>query len=165
MSKFQKLITDDIPLSDDAMQNFGSNYQIVSSRVRESLTDKVNPVTKRPYSGLDMMLKSNEILRSMHDGALRDMRPVGADEARQLFDEYYEERSGKNADRRKQMDRTHRRKKVLKPNSPDSYLYRPLRDDAGHLIKSGPEVMDFEGVDDRSRKATVKKSRSRRSRK
>lgn len=155
---------DDIPLSDDAMQNFGSNYQIVSSRVRESLTDKVNPLTKRPYSGLDMMLKSNEILRSMHDGALRDMRPVGRDEAKQLFDDYYKEKSGKSADKRKHMDRMHRRKKVLKPDSAESYLYRPLRDDAGRLLKSGPELLDFAGVDDHSRKATPTKSKRRKTR-
>ena len=42
-----------------------------------------------------------------------------------------------------------RRKHVLEPNSKKSYLFRPLKDRNGNILKmpSGPETYDLEGVD------------------
>ena len=80
-----------------------------------------------------------------------DMRPVGLDEARLIFREYYLEKYGAMEGlHRMSLDSRRQRHRVLKPATFESHLYRPRRDAKGKLLVSGPERYDFEGVDDGS---------------
>lgn len=80
-----------------------------------------------------------------------DMRPVGLDEARLIFREYYLEKYGAMEGlHRMSLDSRRQRHRVLKPATFESHLYRPRRDTKGKLLVSGPERYDFEGVDDGS---------------
>ncbi|CAL8463340.1 g2874 [Coccomyxa elongata] len=80
-----------------------------------------------------------------------DLRPVGLDEARLIFREYYLEKYGAmEALHRMSLDSRRQRHRILKPATFESHLYRPRRDAKGKLLVSGPERYDFEGVEDGS---------------
>ena len=125
---------------------FSQNYRIVKGDIVNELQKSINPATKRPFTGLELLSRANAEFKRTVDKDKRDLRPVDAPEAVALFDTYYDKKKSKNADYRRQLDFQRRRAMILRPKEARSYLYRPTRG-----TKSGPEMFDFEGVDDGSR--------------
>ena len=113
----------------------------------ELLSSNKNPRTGRPYSDLEKLKKGADIFRNSDPN--KDYRPVGATEAAIIFNDYYDEKYGPvKSKRHKSKDASLLRANALKPKSVESFMFRPIRDAKGKLIKSGPEKYDFVHVDD-----------------
>lgn len=123
------------------------NFQSIMWATNELLSSNKNPRTGRPYSDLEKLKKGADIFRNSDPN--KDYRPVGATEAAIIFNDYYDEKYGpKKSKRHKVKDASLLRANALKPKSVESFMFRPIRDAKGKLIKSGPEKYDFVHVDD-----------------
>ena len=101
----------------------------------------------KTFSDLEILKKGVHVFRNSNPD--RDYRPVGMAEASVIFDDYYDEKYKSNKKgRHKSRDASLRRANVLIPNSVESFMFRPVRDDQGKLTASGPEKYDFAHVDD-----------------
>ena len=123
------------------------NFQSTMWATNELLSSNKNPRTGRPYSDLEKLKKGADIFRNSDPN--KDYRPVGATEAAIIFNDYYDEKYGPvKSKRHKVKDASLLRANALKPKSVESFMFRPIRDAKGKLIKSGPEKYDFVHVDD-----------------
>ena len=123
------------------------NFQSIMWATNGLLSSQKNPQTGKPFSDLDKLKKGADIFRNSDPD--KDYRPVGATEAAIIFNDYYDEKYGPvKSKRHKARDASLQRANALKPNSVESFMFRPVRDANGKLTTSGPEKYDFVHVDD-----------------
>ena len=114
----------------------------------------VRQTTEKEFRGqkseYEILLEAAKRFQKLGSKAKLDLNPVDKSEATTLFEEYYRERYPDRdvAEAKMSGDINRKTKTILKPLQRNSYLYRPRRDESGSLLRSGPEIYDFQGVDD-----------------
>ena len=131
-------------------ENLYNNYYNVKNDVKNDLENKKNPKTNKRYTNLEILEEVNNKWNNLsYIRKIRDRSPVSSEEGVQILKDYYLNKYPKNGLKKMVRDIKRRRKHVLEPNSKKSYLFRPLKDRNGNILKmpSGPETYDLEGVD------------------
>ena len=134
-------------LNNTGVDNLYKNFILIRQKISNELSNKVNPKTKEKYTDLEILEIADTKFNKYKTTNLlkKNFAPVGIREGKQIFQEYYVEKYGKELGEKKmKSDKKRSTKKVIKPNSSSSYLYRPIKGKP----KRGPEALDMAGVDD-----------------
>ena len=132
--------------------NIYTNFLNIRRKTDLELKGKKNPETKKRYTKLEILDEADKKFKNYNIEQLSKKEmfsPVSLKEGKEIFKKHYTNKYGKE-EGKKRMNRDKARKKtsaLLKPDTPDSYKYRPLQG----VNKRGPEAFDMVGVDDGSK--------------